>query len=57
MWVRIYGKRQLLERLLIAGVGKDFLCEYLGQGADKLDLNKPGDKENRVKSGRRCNVL
>lgn len=46
MWVRIDGKRQLLERLLIAGAGKDFLCEYLGQGADKLDLNRSGGKEN-----------
>lgn len=42
MWVRIDGKRQLLERLLIAGAGKGFLCEHLGQGADELDSNRPG---------------
>lgn len=46
MWVRINGRRQLLERLLIAGAGKDFFCEYLGQDADKLDLNRPRGKEN-----------
>lgn len=56
MWGRIDSKRELLERLLVAGAGRDLLCEYLGQGGDEHDLNRHRSKEDPVESGRqRCN--